>query len=201
MTRSANQTASGTGADARLLPIASPGRAAPEQKRWRGRITKLLLVVAAAGTLAVAVSWGLFSEKPLSIRFCGFTNVYQFDRPVAVFTATNRNSRPLSYATHIESKTDGSWPAYLRVLPHNESLWTTIPAGSEFTIRKLPPTGGGPWRISLLYFVEETPFGRARWDCARFFYDLNLDAIGQFIHAGARGYLAFGPEIPNDQAP
>jgi hypothetical protein len=160
-----------------------------------------ILVVATAGIVATAIWSGLPRQQPLTISFCGFTDVYQFDRPVATFIATNRNSRPLRYATHLECKTGGSWPVYIGPLPHNDSPWMTVPAGKEFTIRKLPPTSGEPWRISVLYTMEDTFLGKARWRFAEFFYSLNLDKIGRLIHEGAKGYITVGPEIAHDAGP
>jgi hypothetical protein len=174
--------------------------------RFRGSPMKracilLLLVIVMAGAAALGLARGGGGHQPINIAFLGFTNVYQFDRPVAMFVATNRNSRPLRYAAHVERKTGDSWPVYFGPLPHNESPFITVPAGREFTLFKPRPAGDAPWRISMVYGFDDTAWGTARWRVAEFFYRHNWQTAGRLIHEGAKGYIAVSPEIRNDQPP
>ena len=122
-----------------------------KRARW------LLLVIVIAEVVALALGSGRGGDQPLTIAFVGITNVHQFDRPVAMFVATNRNARPLRYATHVERKTGATWPVYFGPPPHNASPFITVPAGREFTLFTTPPAGDVPWRISVAYGGGDVP--------------------------------------------
>jgi hypothetical protein len=153
----------------------------------------LIAVVALAAVLLLAA--GRTQDKPLTIAFAGFTNVSYADRPLAVFLATNTNSRTLRYAKHIERKTETGWPVYFGSLPHNDSGYHDVPAGQEFRLLEYPPRDDAPWRISLVYCLLDDRWGERRWRVAEFFYDRNLPVVGRLFHEGAKGVFAVGPEM------
>src|SRR5205807_3918546 len=128
-----------------------------KRARW------LLLLIVIVGVASVMLGSRRDRYQPLMISFVGITNVYQVDRPVAMFVATNRNARPLRYARVVERKTGDAWPEYFGPLPHNEFPYFTVPAGQEFTFFTTPPFGDAPWRISVVYSIEETGWGKIRW--------------------------------------
>ena len=164
-------------------------------------LTLLLLAILALGAAGLALAASDRGDQPLTIAFAGFTNAYQYDRPVAMFVATNHNSRPLRYMAHVETKTGDSWPVYFGPLPHNESPIVVVPAWTTFSLLRAVPAGDTPWRLSLAYGVDETTLRKMRWRMAEFFYNHNWTGLGRPIHKGAQGYIAVSPEIRNIRTP
>jgi len=158
----------------------------------------LLLLIVIAGVIGLVVATSGSRDEPLDIVFICITNVYQFDRPVALFVATNLNTRPFEYVAIIERKTNDGWPVYNGRMPHNDYASSTISAGKDLRIVKLPPAGDAPWRISVLYYFPDTALGKVRWRVADFFYSHNLNNVGRLIHEGGKWYIAVGPEMRND---
>jgi hypothetical protein len=160
------------------------------------RILKWGLLFVAIVVIAVLAMMATRSkDKPLTITFVGFTNASYADRPLAVFVATNTNSRTLRYARHIERKTEAGWPVYFGPIPHGDSGYHDVPAGEVFRLVEYPPRDSEPWRVSLAYSVLDSRWGERRWRIAEFFYDRNLPGIGRVFHEGAKGYFASGPEM------
>jgi hypothetical protein len=161
----------------------------PRLLKW----TSAALALAAAVIFTIAVTGS--GDKPLTIRFIGFTNASYADRPLAVFVATNTNSRTLTYSKHIERKSDTGWPIYFGPLPHNDSGYHDVPAGEAFRLLEYPPRDNEPWRISVVYSVRPSWWGERRWRIAEFFYDRNHPALGRVFHEGVKCYFAVGPEM------
>jgi hypothetical protein len=153
----------------------------------------IVTIVALGAVLALVAT--RTQNQTLTIVFLGFTNVSYADGPLAMFAATNTNSRTLRYAKYIERKTDAGWPVYFGPLPHNDSGFHDVPAGKEFRLLEYPPRDDAPWRVSLAYSVLDSRWGEQRWRVAEFFYDRNLPAVGRLFHEGGKGFIAVGPEM------
>ena len=138
--------------------------------------------------------------NPISISFIGFTNVANAERPLALFVGTNTSPYVLRYLQHIERKSDAGWPLYTNgaTLPHLGAPFVEVRAGREFQIQACPPTGGEPWRLSIVAF-EESRSGRLRDRVGIFFYDLGLQTLGDVFLQGSTGRFVTGPEMPNER--
>jgi hypothetical protein len=162
---------------------------------------KWSLIVLAIVVIPLALSL-LIDErtKPISIAFIGFTNVAKSERPFALFVGTNSSPNVLRYLQHIERKSDAGWPVYTNVstLPHLATPFVEVPAGRKFQIQAYPPTGGEPWRISIVAF-EESRIARLRDRVGRFLYDLGLHTLGDVFIQGSTGRFVTGPEMPNER--
>ena len=155
-----------------------------------------IVLVIAVTVAALAVAQRRTRTKLIYISFAGFTNAANADRPLAVFVATNKNSRTLRYLKHVERMSAAGWPVYVGVLPHNDSAYVDVPAGQEFRIHAYPVPGTeGPWRVSIAYSLLDDRWGEVRWRAAEFFFNRNLPAIGELFHEGAVAFIATGPEM------
>ena len=170
--------------------IVRPLHAVSRKLKWPSIVITALVLAA-----MVLLAAGRPQNKPLTIAFVGFTNASYADKPMAVFVVTNTHSRTLTYGKHIERKTSSGWPVYVGRLPHNDSGYHVVPAGRQFRLIEYPPSGDAPWRLSVVYSLEQDRWENFRWSVREFFYDRNFPAIADWFHGGVECIVAVSSEM------
>jgi hypothetical protein len=156
--------------------------------KWCGTI----LAVGTVGALLVLTA-GIPQDKPLSISFAGYTNVADTVRPFAVFVATNTTSKTLSYATHVERKTEAGWPTHSGLEPYGDVH--DISAHQQFKFLERPPRDNEPWRVCVVYSLLDDRWGQIRKRTAEFLRAHNLPAAARRLYRDPQPLSAIGPEM------
>src|SRR5207249_2936460 len=116
-----------------------------------------------------------------------------------MFRGTNGSSRHIACWVIPEAKGKAGWyPTGATV--YNWENSDEILAGQTFTFCLNAPAKGSTWRLSLFYHpMSWTKWERRRYECADFFHEKKMPAIGHLIFreppASVPGPVVLGPEI------
>jgi hypothetical protein len=160
---------------------------------WRK--TKCSGIILAVGTVCalLLLTPRIPRDKPLSISFAGYTNVPDSVRPFAVFVATNTTSKTLTYATHVERKTEAGWPVHSGLEPYGDVH--DIPVRQEFKFLERPPIDNEPWRVCVIYSLPDDRWAQIRKLTAEFLRAHNLPAAARRLYRDPQPLSAVGPEM------
>jgi hypothetical protein len=162
---------------------------------FMGRMLKTILIIAALGAVGAVPAFitGRPLNLPLTVSFVGFTNAPNTSRPLAVFVATNTNSRTLTFATHIERKAAAGWPVHRDLGPYGDNH--DIPAYKEFHFLERPPRDNEPWRVCVVYTFSDNRWGESRRRVAEFLLAHHLPVLARCLYQYPKSYSAAGPPM------